>query len=592
MASRRNALDSVLESLRLFIHPRVAAMLFLGFSAGVPILLIFSTLGLWLNEAGVAKSSITFFSWAALGYSFKFVWAPLVDRLPLPILTKLLGRRRAWMLVSQLAIMSAILLMSSVDPKAGVDSLTIMAYGAVLLGFSSATQDIVIDAYRIESAEKNMQSMLSATYIAGYRIGMLVAGAGGLFIASYLGSTKELYSYEAWSGTYMIMAAVMLIGVATTLIIKEPKKETFEGANFTTKGFLLFISIVSVFSVFFASTIYIFKLVFSLFNMIQIGYIDGLITGVIIGLYGLNIVTIYLSAYIFKKLKARIIDKRYISLLSVFLSFLSIVLTFILIFSTTSGLFEPAKGVLIELFGNKHLAGFFVETLRMALAFFGSYVVIKILLLFNIVDKGAVSGAYVEPAKDFFGRYGMSVAVLLLAVIGLYRVSDIVLGVVANIFYQDMGFTKIEIATVSKTFGLFMTLAGGFLGGFLAIRVGVFKVLFLGALLSALTNLLFIVLANVGHDITWLYVTITMDNLSAGIATTAFIAFLSSLTNIKFTAVQYAIFSSLMTLLPKIFGGYSGSIVEAFGYSQFFIITTLIGLPILYLVYKVKPYIN
>jgi len=145
-------------------------MLFLGFSAGVPILLIFSTLGLWLNEAGVAKSSITFFSWAALGYSFKFVWAPLVDRLPLPILTKLLGRRRAWMLISQLAIMGAILLMSSVDPKAGVDSLTLMAYGAVLLGFSSATQDIVIDAYRIESADKDMQSMLSATYIAAIEL--------------------------------------------------------------------------------------------------------------------------------------------------------------------------------------------------------------------------------------------------------------------------------------------------------------------------------------------------------------------------------------------------------------------------------------
>jgi PAT family beta-lactamase induction signal transducer AmpG len=203
-----------------------------------------------------------------------------------------------------------------------------------------------------------------------------------------------------------------------------------------------------------------------------------------------------------------------------------------------------------------------------------------------------VDDTYVAPVKDFFNRYGLNVAILLLAVIGLYRVSDIVLGVVANIFYQDMGFTKVEIATVSKTFGLFMTIAGGFLGGVMAIRFGVFKVLFLGAVLSALTNLLFIILANVGHDITWLYVTITMDNLSAGLAGAAFIAFLSSLTNIKFTAVQYAVFSSLMTLLPKIFGGYSGGIVEAFGYSQFFIITTLIGLPILYLVYKIKPYIN
>ena len=505
---------SVFNSIKLFIHPRVMTMLFLGFSAGVPILLIFSTLGLWLNEAGVVKSTITYFSWAALGYSFKFVWAPLVDRLPLPVITRGLGRRRAWMLVSQLAIMGAILLMSSVDPKVSVESLTIMAYGAVLLGFASATQDIVIDAYRIESADKDMQSMLSATYVAGYRIGMLVASAGGLFIASYLGSTKEIYSYDAWSGTYLMMAAVMLIGVATTLIINEPKSERKE-TEFTTIDYARF-----------------------------------------------------------------------------FLLFLSIVVAFILTFIATADLVKTAKEILTDIFDNKHLSGFIVGSLRMVIALVGAYVAVRVLIKLNIVNQSMVNSTYIEPIKDFFNRYGMSVAMLLLAVIGLYRVSDIVLGVMANIFYQDIGFTKVEIATISKTFGLFMTIAGGFLGGLLAIRIGVFKVLFLGALLSALTNLLFVLLASVGHDITWLYVTITMDNLSAGLAGAAFIAFLSSLTNIQFTAVQYAVFSSLMTLLPKIFGGFSGTIVMQFGYSEFFVITTLIGVPILWLVYKVKPYID
>ena len=226
------------------------------------------------------------------------------------------------------------------------------------------------------------------------------------------------------------------------------------------------------------------------------------------------------------------------------------------------------------------------------IALVGAYVAVRVLIKLNIVNQSMVNSTYIEPIKDFFNRYGMSVAMQLLAVIGLYRVSDIVLGVMANIFYQDIGFTKVEIATISKTFGLFMTIAGGFLGGFLAIRIGVFKVLFLGALLSALTNLLFVLLANVGHDITWLYVTITMDNLSAGLAGAAFIAFMSSLTNIQFTAVQYAVFSSMMTLLPKIFGGYSGTIVMQFGYSEFFVITTLIGMPVLWLVYKVKPYID
>lgn len=505
---------SVFNSIKLFIHPRVMTMLFLGFSAGVPILLIFSTLGLWLNEAGVVKSTITYFSWAALGYSFKFVWAPLVDRLPLPFITRALGRRRAWMLVSQLAIMGAISLMSSVDPKASVESLTIMAYGAVLLGFASATQDIVIDAYRIESADKDMQSMLSATYVTGYRIGMLVASAGGLFIASYLGSTKESYSYDAWSGTYLMMAAVMLIGVATTLIINEPKSVR-EETEFTTIDYVQF-----------------------------------------------------------------------------FLLFLSIVVAFILTFIATADLAKTAKEILTDIFDNKHLSGFIVGSLRMVIALVGAYVAIRVIIKLNIVNQSMVNNTYIEPIKDFFNRYGMSVAMLLLAVIGLYRVSDIVLGVIANIFYQDIGFTKVEIATISKTFGLFMTIAGGFLGGFLAIRIGVFKVLFLGALLSALTNLLFVLLANVGHDITWLYVTITMDNLSAGLAGAAFIAFMSSLTNIQFTAVQYAVFSSMMTLLPKIFGGYSGTIVMQFGYSEFFVITTLIGMPVLWLVYKVKPYID
>ncbi len=505
----------MLGTLSLFLHPRVITMLFLGFSAGVPILLIFSTLGLWLNEAGVAKSTITYFSWAALGYSFKFVWAPLVDRLPLPLLTAMLGRRRAWLLVSQLAIILAIFIMSSVDPKSGIDSLELMAYGAVLLGFSSATQDIVIDAYRIESAEKKMQSMLSATYIAGYRLGMLVAGAGALFIASYFGSTKGAYQFEAWSNTYMLMALVMLIGVITTISIREPDSTRAVEDTYSTKDYARFFAL-----------------------------------------------------------------------------FLAIVASFIASFNLLSTPIAELKVYLSEVFGNRNLAGFFSGTLRMLGALTGAYLASRLLIGLRLVNRSMVDQTYVDPVRDFFNRYGARVAWLLLAVIGLYRISDIVLGVVANIFYQDLGFSKEEIAFVSKTFGLFMTIAGGFIGGVVAMRIGVYKVLLLGALLSALTNLLFVVLANMGNDINWLYVTITMDNLSGGLAGAAFIAFLSALTNVKFTAVQYAVFSSLMTLIPKAFGGYSGSIVEAIGYGEFFILTTVIGLPILYLVYKTKAYIQ
>ncbi|MFC1560768.1 MFS transporter, partial [Pseudomonadota bacterium] len=144
------------DSLKLFCHRRVVIMLFLGFSAGIPLLLIFSSLSLWLREAGAERAAVTYFSWAALGYSFKFVWAPLVDQLPLPLLTRLLGRRRAWMLLAQLAIIVAIVGMAAIDPAASERSLVWMALAAVLLGFSSATQDIVIDAYRIESAEAEL----------------------------------------------------------------------------------------------------------------------------------------------------------------------------------------------------------------------------------------------------------------------------------------------------------------------------------------------------------------------------------------------------------------------------------------------------
>ena len=180
----------------LLFTPSAIVMLFLGFSAGVPILLIFSSLSLWLGEAGLEKSAVTYFSWAALGYSFKFVWAPLIDKLPIPLLTSWLGRRRAWLLLSQFAVIAAILWMAVTDPASGDTSLTMMAFAAVALGFSSATQYIVIDAYRIESAPAQEQAMISSTYIAGYRIGMIVAGAGALYLATYFGSTKEVYSYS------------------------------------------------------------------------------------------------------------------------------------------------------------------------------------------------------------------------------------------------------------------------------------------------------------------------------------------------------------------------------------------------------------
>ena len=500
------------ETIKAWLHPSVITMLFLGFSAGIPLLLIFSTLSAWLTEAGIQKSAVTFFSWAALGYSFKFIWAPLIDRIPLPYLTAILGRRRGWMAVSQIFVMGSIFLMAVIDPTISHAHLIAMAWAAVLLGFSSATQDIVIDAYRIECAEKELQAMLSATYIAGYRIGMIVAGAGSLALAEELGSSAQIYSYSAWRITYFVVGFCMLAGLITTLVIPEPKRADTDKFEYSALEYLRF---------------------FLLF----------------IGAAGIFVMVFFYSGAFTEMTKQGI--KNHFPLLS-------------------------------------HVAGFLVEALRLFFALICAFIVARILVTIGLVSKAMLDDTYVDPIKDFFKRYGLKAAWLLLLLIGFYRVSDIVLGVISTVFYIDLGFSKMEIATIVKTFGLLMTIAGGFLGGMLTVRYGVLKILFLGAVLSAATNVLFMILATVGPDPLLLKVVIAADNLAAGLASAAFVAFLSSLTSISFTAVQYAIFSSLMLLFPKLIGGYSGTIVTSIGYPNFFLLTTLMGIPVLLLIWLVR----
>jgi PAT family beta-lactamase induction signal transducer AmpG len=494
-------------------HPRAVAMLFLGFAAGIPILLIFSTLSVWLREAGVSRSAVTFFSWAALGYSFKFIWAPLIDLLPLPVLTRILGRRRSWLFVAQVSIIIAIGWMGLIDPAATINGLTIMAIAAVMLGFSSATQDIVIDAYRIESAEESMQALLASMYIAGYRVGMLVAGAGSLYLASWFGTSRGAYDYSAWRMTYLVMAAIMLIGVVTTILIPEPERSSeVKRHGYTTQEYVKFILLFLMTAAAFACTFF----------------------------YGGKIIS---------EFKLYLIDH------------------------------FPLSGKTL---------GFGVETLRFGAALAVAGLISRLLIMSSLVDRSMVDDAYLQPIKEFLQRYSGKTAILLLVLIGSYRLSDIVLGVVSNVFYVDLGFSNNEIATVTKTFGLAMTLLGGFLGGVLTIRFGVFRILFAGALLSAATNLLFMFLARSGADISLLTLVIAADNLSAGLATTAFVAFLSALTSVSFTAVQYAIFSSVMSLFPKLLGGYSGTMVSSLGYETFFLITAGLGVPVLVLIWMVR----
>ncbi|MDV8150336.1 MFS transporter [Acinetobacter pittii] len=692
------------SAFKAFLDRRALIMLFLGFSAGIPILLIFSSLSLWLGEAGIDKSAVTFFSWAALGYSFKFVWAPLIDELPVPVLTKTLGRRRAWLLIAQCLIVLAICIMAFSDPSLGQSYLIQMAVGAVLLGFSAATQDIVIDAYRIELAETEMQTVLASTYNAGYRIGMIVAGAGALFLAAHLGTAKGNYIYEAWKTTYLTMAGVMLVGIVTTLLVREPV------VNRVYKNYK-------------SSDYYRLVLVF-------------------------------------------------------FIAVISFVVTYIYSGQVTEAISQA---------GNiKDSAALFgLEALRFltatAAAIFVGYLLVKI----GVVNQQMAKETWIAPILDFFKRYGVKLALVLLLLIGFFRISDIIAGVISNVFYQDLNFSKEQIAEAVKIYGVLFSLVGGFLGGLLAQRINIMKLMFVGAVLASSTNLIFIGLVKSGQPLDmvdvkvgehsyqvkpdevglwklevpssafsgtkqievkaayasndvapvirtqpllttasaksplqilpvmgndqvslkdgegnvvvrgqyfgqaltptqkiiisldgqnfdakmtdqkgvfsaaidakklvastskelnvavmdgeqkilsashsyavssnqkaaseldvnieplayidplsgqsveisgkvikpysslWLYFAIIVDNLASGLAGAAFIAFLSSLTSVSFTAVQYAIFSSLMTLTPKLLGGYSGTIVSNIGYPKFFLMTTLIGIPILILV--------
>ena len=404
-------------------------MLLLGFSAGLPLLLVLGTLSFWLREAGIDRTTIGYLSWVGLAYAFKWVWAPLVDRLPIPLLTRWLGRRRSWLLLAQLAVMAGLVAMSFNDPRVALQP---VVWGALAVAFGSATQDIALDAYRIESAATSRQAALAAAYQTGYRLAMIWAGAGVLWIAARAEVAQVAnYQHSAWQTAYLVMAASMLVGMLTVLLSPEPA------------------------------------------GRVQV----------------------------------------------------------------------PAKNL-------------------------GEW----------------LQSALVEPFADFIRRYQWQAA-LMLALIAIYRISDVVMGIMANPFYVDMGYTKDEVAAVTKVYGVVMTLLGAFVGGVLSMRFGVMRVLMLGAVLSAATNLLFAWLAGQGHDVTGLIFVVSADNLSSGIASAAFIAYLSSLTNINYSATQYALFSSMMLLLPKFLAGYSGKYVDAFGYINFFNATAVLGLPVLVLVW-------
>lgn len=493
---------------KVYAERATLRMLLLGFSAGLPLLLVFGTLSFWLREAGVDRTTIGYLSWVGLAYGFKWVWAPLVDRLPIPVLTRLLGRRRSWLLLSQLTIMAALTGMAMTDPRL---SLLPMVWCALAVAFASATQDIALDAFRIESADVQRQGALAAAYQTGYRIAMIWAGAGALWIAARAEAAGVAgYQPEAWRTAYLAMTASMLLGVATVLMSPEPAARSRDADNAETLMTRERFAATGV----------------PLYGLVLLATLVLLALGLLLapGLVGSAFDLVYASYFAPLVLYA-------------------------------------AALAAVAMSGRRVRIG---ARLAPAAAWF--------------------THAFFIPFADFVTRYGRQ-AILILMLIAVYRISDVVMGIMANPFYVDMGYTKDEVATVTKVYGVIMTLAGAFAGGALALRFGVMKVLMLGAVLSAGSNLLFAWLGTRGHDVNALVFVISADNLSSGIASAAFIAYLSSLTNVNYSATQYALFSSMMLLLPKFLAGYSGKYVDAFGYSDFFTATAWLGVPVLLLVW-------
>jgi len=389
--------------------PTLLLMLVLGFSSGLPFLLVLGTQAARLAEAKIPIEQIGLVSWVGLCYSLKFFWAPVIDEIDVPHLAKLLGRRRAWLLVAQIGVAAGLIALAFADPKRSFLALIICA---AFTAFAAATQDIVVDGWRIDSAPPERQGVMAATYNFGYRLGLLAAGAGALYLADYAG----------WRVAYLIMAALMGIGMIACLM------------------------------------------------------------------------------------SPRLPDR------------------------------ARAK-------------------------------------------SGSFALNFIQPVADLGRRYGALLAAILLLV-ALYRLPDFLSGVMANPLYIGLGFSKSQIATMSKVYGVWIGIAGAFAGGFTITRAGLMPALLIGGIAAAASHLCLALLAATGKSLPLLALSVSVENFAGNFAGAALIAYMSSLTAPGYAASQYALLSSLYALLGKFLGGLSGFAVKAIGFAKFFACTSLIGLPV------------
>ena len=405
-------INKVLISINPYLEKKMVITLVMGFVSGVPLLLTITLLQAWLTDAGIAKSTIGLFALVGLPYSLKFLWAPIFDR----YIINALGRRRGWLIVSQVALIVSIIGLGMTNPSLSAFNVAVLA---LLVTFFSASQDIIIDAYRRESLLDEEQTLGASAYVLGYRIGALAAGAGGLILADYI-------SYQL---VYMFMAIIMLIGVSATIIADEPLQED-----------------------------------------------------------------------------------------------------------------EPKS----------------------------------------------LKDAVINPFTEFFNRKGYKSAILILLFVLLYKVGDTMAHSLSTNFYLDIGFTKSQIGTVVKIFGLVATLIGAFLGGLISLRIGLYKSLIIFGLFQAIATLGFSVLAALGNYISLLMIVISLENLAAGMGYTAYLAFIANMTNKEFTATQFALMTALMSIPRTFFSGSSGYLVEMMDWQMYFIFCSLIAIPALIILMKIK----
>lgn len=403
-----NYARTILDSFSIYFKKRLLIILLFGFSSGLPLLLTLSTLSFWFAKVGIDKKTIGLFALVGLPYVWKFLWAPFLDRFQAPFLGKWLGRRRGWLFLTQIFLAVSIIMMGHSQPQ---ENLFLTAVLALFVSFFSATQDILIDAYRIESLDPSEYAAGGGAEVFGYRLGMIIAGGVAL-------SLSDTY---AWSTVYLIMGLFMLVGLLTTLFCKEPA---------TSKK--------------------------------------------------------------------------------------------------------------------------------------------------TDLEKKSLKTVIVDPFLDFIQRPGW---VWVLLFIILYRFGDNLIGQMATVFYQKLGFTGTEIGMVTKTFGIWMVVVGGLMGGAIAKRIGIMKTLMIGGILHVFSNGFFILLALHGHSMPCLYGTIISENISGGIMTSAFVAYLSRLCNINFTATQYALLSALMAVGRVFVQSTSGFIADQFDWVAFFVIASTAALP-------------